>query len=66
MQQVTYIAAEQLWVPYTNIGRCLNAGVTHCKYVTMYDKTQHNCIVHMTQCAFLVPQVKITKVQFLL
>ena len=22
-----YIAAEKLWLPYTNIGRCLNAGV---------------------------------------
>ena len=32
MQQAPYIATEQLWLPYTNIGRCLNAGVNHCKY----------------------------------
>ena len=45
-QQAPYMAAEQLWIPYTNIERCLNEGVNHCKYyvygfpIQIYGKLQ--------------------------
>ena len=35
MQEAPYIATEQLWLPYINIGRYLNAGVNHRKYTCM-------------------------------